>query len=344
MVSIEVVGTAVPEYQYSTEELLLTALEWLKESDWKQELIRRFFSSSLASSRAFALPAPDLLHLRGMSERAKLYDELVPALASRAGARALAQWQGEIGVSLFTSCSCPVIPAPDGILLDNLGLSRTILRLPIYQSGCAGGVVGLSAATRFASGGSTVLLTAAELCSLVFQPQDTSPTQLVGASLFGDGAASVVVSPGENGPLIIEATSSYLIPESRHIMGYDLLDDGHHLRLDKGLPALLENSVNDIVSAFLEDNDVGMEEIRWWLFHPGGAKILNGLVELFHLEREQCRFAYDVLRKHGNMSSATILFVIQEFLEQRAERRGDRALVMGIGPGLSVELILLRCQ
>lgn len=344
MVSLEVIGTAVPKYRYSTDELLDTALTWLKGSDRKQELIGRLFRSSLASYRSFALPASDLLKLEGMAERARIYDELAPSLAASAVREVFSRREGTIDISIFTSCSCPVIPAPDGALLEIVGLPRTVHRIPIYQSGCAGGVVGLSTAVRLARGGATSLLTAAELCSLVFQPGDTSATQLVGAALFGDGAAAAVVSPSNSGPLIVEATASYLIPNSRHIMGYDLMDDGPHLRLDKGLPALLESSVKSIVQEFLRDNDVEVEDVRWWLFHPGGAKILHGLVELFHLEREQCEFAYDVLREHGNMSSATVLFVIKEFMDRQVATTGDRALVMGIGPGLAVELLLVRCS
>lgn len=124
-------------------------------------------------------------------------------------------------------------------------------------------------------------------------------------------------------------------------MVYEIFDNQFHLRLDRGLPNALVRAVPMLVRDFLSAHGKCREEIRSWLFHPGGIKILDFLGETFSLEREQCHWSYDVLREHGNMSSATILFVLEKFLNEKRLEQGELALVLGIGPGLTVEMILL---
>lgn len=201
--------------------------------------------------------------------------------------------------------------------------------------------MGLSLANKFARHGQIAMLTSVELCSLVFQPTDVSPGHLVGAALFGDGAASALITPHDTGLRIVD-TLSYLIPDTRHLMGYDILDTGMHLRLDKELPKNLALTVPDLVHGFLASHSLRAADINWWLFHPGGVKILGYLEQAFSLEARQCPWSRQVLREVGNLSSATILFVIKEFMDSQVAAPGDYALAVGIGPGLTIELILLQ--
>jgi alkylresorcinol/alkylpyrone synthase len=185
----------------------------------------------------------------------------------------------------------------------------------------------------------------AELCSLVFQSSDTSTAQLVGTSLFADGACSLLVTPESTASTfkIVEWRSS-LIPNSRHVMGYDLKDTGLHLRLNQTLPDTLASSFKDLSAGFLLKHGLGFSDVQHWLFHPGSVKIVDMLADSIGLRPEQAVWAKDVLRDYGNMSSATILFVLERFLRTSGFKKGDRAVIAGVGPGLTVELILLEAQ
>jgi len=242
---------------------------------------------------------------------------------------------------VFTSCSVPLIPSIDAAAAARVGLRPDISRVPIYQHGCAGGVVGLNLGNKFAQLGMTTLVCSVELCSLVFHPKCTDGPNLVGASIFADGAACAVIKPESNAIKIINSHSE-LLPDSRHLMGYDLSDQGFHLRLDRQLPKELLDHVPAIADKFLKQNGISFDQVKHWLFHPGGIKILNLLESRLEIPPAQAIWARDVLSKNGNMSSATIFFVIDEFIRSHQAKPGDNALIVGIGPGLTVELVLLQ--
>ena len=344
---IESCAVNVPQYHYSLDELQSAGRTWLAGQSDRFELFSRLMASSNIGRRGFVAPLDKILQLGGLHERSLMFEELAPALALPSIERALQQAgkdPGQIDRFIFTSCSVPAIPSVDGILVRQAGLSTHVRRLPIFQHGCAGGIVGLELAADFAALGQTVLLTSVELCSLVFQSADARTGQLVGGALFSDGAASVVVSPASTSESKFEilASSSCLIPGTRHLMGYELLDDGLHLLLDRELPFSLAQHFPGLVATFLKTKGLEASDVAWWLFHPGGPKVLTGLQRALNLADEQCRFAGEVLSAHGNMSSATILFVLNQFLTQKAGRPRDLALLCGVGPGLTVELILCR--
>lgn len=353
MSSITQVSIAVPNFEVDQAAMHDVALRWIPDDLKLQEKFTRICSRSGVEQRRFILPYTETLSLNGMACRAALFEEHGTGLLTTAIERALADSSydpAEIDSIVFTSCSVPMIPSIDAKAIFRTSLRRDITRVPMYQQGCAGGVVALSLGSKLARQGKPVLVASTELCSLVFQPENQSGSHLVGAAIFADGAAATVISPDYSGVghsgvdhsgVNIIGTQSVLLPESRHLMGYDIFDDGFHLRLDRGLPSALVRAVPELVSSFLSSHGKCREEVSAWLFHPGGIKILDFLGETFSLEKEQCHWSYDVLREHGNMSSATILFVLQRFLSERRLEPGELALVLGIGPGLTVEMILL---
>jgi alkylresorcinol/alkylpyrone synthase len=348
MSSITQVSIAVPNFEVDQGAMHDVALRWIPDDLKLQEKFTRICSRSGVERRRFILPYAETLSLNGMAGRAALFEEHGTGLLTTAIEQALADSRydpAEIDSIVFTSCSVPMIPSIDAKAIFQTSLRRDISRVPMYQQGCAGGVVALSLGSKLARQGKPVLVASTELCSLVFQPENQSGSHLVGAAIFADGAAATVISPDRGGMdhsgVNVIGTQSVLLPESRHLMGYDIFDDGFHLRLDRGLPNALVRAVPELVTSFLSSHGRYREEIGAWLFHPGGIKILDFLGETFSLEKEQCHWSYDVLREHGNMSSATILFVLQRFLSERRLEEGELALVLGIGPGLTVEMILL---
>lgn len=346
MPAIKSVTTAVPEYRYGKEDIIAAGASWLHGNEEKRALFERFVRAAETDFRSFCVPIEEVLRLNGQRKRAAHFEELAPALASKPLERALHQAgisAKEVNTFLFTSCTCPLIPSVDALLVEAAGMERTVRRIPLYQHGCAGGMVGLSLAKRFAEFGENVVLTSAEFCSLVFQRADHSAGHLVGSAIFGDGSASVVVTPDDEGLVYLDATS-HLLPNTRHLMGYDILDDGSHLRLDRELPKHLAEAVPQLVDSFLSKNGLTREKVKWWLFHPGGIKILNFLDEAFALKREQSRWAHEVLREVGNLSSASVLFVLERFLVDKDYSIGDTVLLLGVGPGLTIELTLFEIR
>lgn len=340
--------TLTPQFRYSKEDLLKAGESWLKENDSERTLYQRFIESCMIDQRAFAIPMQELLSLGGFKDRAEIFLREGEKLGS-----ALLQelFKGSdiapssIDTLILTSCSIPLIPSLDAKLIDaeNVGLSRTVRRIPVYQFGCAGGVAGLALANSLAASGQEVLLLSVELCSLVHHSNDFSRSSILGAALFADGAAAVIVSP-YSGKLSILDTRSVLLKNSQQLMGYDLLDDGTYLKLERELPSRLMNEVPAILDAFLQDNALTRDKIQWWLFHPGGAKILSALEEILVSKPDSARWAWEVLKNNGNISSASVLFVMQRFLDEKVYRSGDKVVMLGIGPGLSIECALFECR
>lgn len=344
MPSIVAVATALPETRYTLDDVARAGARWLADDPDAAKRFDRFLRASETDERYFSLPLEAVLSLGGMSKRNAVFEEFGPLLGQEALARALQlgkRQPDEIGALIFTSCSCPSIPAIDGLIIERTGLSRTVSRVPIYQHGCAGGVIGLELACDLAVSKKLVALTSVELCSLVFQPENHRAAQLVGSAIFADGAAAALVSAEDRGLVFVDRCS-FLLPETRHLMGYDIFDDGMHLRLDRDLPHALAEAAPRKVAEFLARNGLGVDGVGYWLFHPGGVKILDFLEQSFSLRSEQSRWSREVLRSVGNLSSATILFVLKSFLEARVMSRGEYALMMGIGPGLTIELVLFR--
>ncbi|WKZ56709.1 MAG: 3-oxoacyl-[acyl-carrier-protein] synthase III C-terminal domain-containing protein [Bdellovibrionota bacterium] len=343
-ITIRSIGTAVPEHSYTPEEIARCTDNWLAHDPAKRAIFERFLSSTRTERRSFAIPVPEILSLNGLHGRAEHFEREGPKLGSQAVTRALTQaavTPESVESFVFTSCSCPTIPSIDALILERVGMSRHTKRIPIYQQGCAGGVVGLGIASQLAHSGGAVLLNSVELCSLVFHSENPSSAELVGSALFADGAACAVVGAGESGLTFI-AHQSYLLPNTRHLMGYDLFDDGFHLRLAKELPQSLSSAAPQLVRSFLAQHDLTPSSIPHWLFHPGGIRILELLESAFSLRPEQAPWAREVLQSCGNLSSATVLFVLERFLASAAPQKDDYALLVGVGPGLTLELILFR--
>lgn len=342
MTSIQSVGTALPPHRYTLKDVLEVGSRWLEDQPEERALFERFVNSSNVTNRFFSVPSTEILTLKGLSHRAELFEKYAAPLGARALAAALESSsinKTDLETLVFASCTCPSIPSVDALIVENLKLPRTSLRVPIYQHGCAGGVAGLRIASELSKVRGSVALTSVELCSLVFQKDNPSSAQLVGAAIFADGAASVLLSPHDSG-LVIRATQSYLIPNTRQLMGYDILDNGPHLRLDRNLPQALVESAPDQIHGFLTAHGTSMAAIEHWLFHPGGSKILEFLESTLCRTPEHARWSREVFTSLGNLSSATILFVLGRFLEAEVCKPGDKVLMLGIGPGLTLELIL----
>jgi alkylresorcinol/alkylpyrone synthase len=242
------------------------------------------------------------------------------------------------------------VPSLDARLINRLGLSPTVERLPMFGLGCGAGVAGLARATRLAqaSDGAHVLFLTVDLCSLCMRVNDPSPSMFVSTSLFGDGAAGMLLRntrhsghiAGRNangtGPRIL-AVGEWCWRGTEHIMGWDIKDDGFGIVLSPELPALMSAELKPAVENFLDRNGFRLSDLDGFLFHPGGRRLLETAEQVLGLAPEQLEHSWEVLRRYGNMSSATVLFVLERAL--KAGARG-RHLLAAFGPGFSAYFVV----
>jgi alkylresorcinol/alkylpyrone synthase len=234
------------------------------------------------------------------------------------------------------------VPSLDAKLINRLDLSPTIERLPMFGLGCGAGVAGLARATRLAhaTDGAHVLFLTVDLCSLCMRANDPSPSMFVSTSLFGDGAAGVLLHNTRRGaragPRIL-AVGEWCWRGTEHIMGWDIKDDGFGIVLSPELPALMAALLKPALQDFLDRNGFCLSDFNGFLFHPGGRRLLETAEEVLGLAPAQLEHSWEVLRAYGNMSSATALFVLDRAL--KAGARGQH-LLAAFGPGFSAYFVV----
>jgi len=249
----------------------------------------------------------------------------------------------DIDLIVTVSCTGVMIPSLDAYLMNEMGFRPDTRRLPITELGCAAGAAALARAADYirAYPEANVLLISVELPSLTFQRHDVSPAHLISCVLFGDGAAAAVLTGRYSPGLQITGAYSHLIPGSIDAMGFDLRDHGFHIVLSKDVPQLIREEIGGITERFLERHHVRRQDLRFFILHPGGQKLLSFIEEELALEGPHTAASWRVLGDYGNLSSATVLFVTKEFLAEPPPRRGEKGLLAAFGPGFSAELALL---
>ncbi len=260
----------------------------------------------------------------------------------------------DIDLFITVSCTGVMIPSVDAHLINQLGFRSNVRRLPITELGCAAGAAALAHAWQYlgAFPEGRVLALAIELPTLTFQRQDLSQANLISCSLFGDGAAAAVITgeagsggphsgAPDSGPRILGA-ETFLFPESIDAMGFDLRETGFHIILAREVPELIRSRIRELVAGFLGRNGLTERDIAAWVLHPGGQKLLSFVEQELELPPEQTEPSWAVLRDYGNLSSASVLFVLERWLTERRVAPGAYGLLAGFGPGFSAELVLLR--
>ncbi|HMO56215.1 MAG TPA: 3-oxoacyl-[acyl-carrier-protein] synthase III C-terminal domain-containing protein [Roseiflexaceae bacterium] len=312
------------------------------------------FRNTRIETRYLAAPPAWFTQPHSFQESNSLYIEQATALGRQAITRCLAN----VGLDaeaidhiIWISTTGLATPSPDALLIGRLGMRPTTRRTPIWGLGCAGGVAGLARASEYvrAFPHHRALLVAVELCSLTFQWDDRSRRNLVAASLFADGAAAVLVEGAElarpaQPALRVLATQSLLWPDTRSIMGWDIVNSGMQVVFSARIPALIQATMGNTIATFLAQHGLTKHDIRHWILHPGGARVIDAYREALGVTDDDLRHTADILRCYGNMSSATILFVLQAFLAEGAPAAGEYGILAVLGPGFSCELALVQGQ
>ncbi|UCH73041.1 MAG: type III polyketide synthase [Rhodospirillales bacterium] len=306
------------------------------------ERLRPVYANAGVEKRYSCVPLSWYAEPHGWRERHDLFVRSAVELMHRAATDCLRRAgvdAGQVDGLVVVSTTGMATPSLDARLLERMNFRRDIMRLPVFGYGCAGGVIGLSrtAALSRADPGSHWLLLVVELCGLTFRPSDKSNSNIVATALFGDGAAAALLSCEEAGPAIV-AGGEHTWPNSLDVMGWQIEDDGFGVLFSRNIPTLVRTQFRQVADAFLARHGLTLGDIDTFVMHPGGAKVIDALQEALELPREALESCRSVLRDFGNMSAATVLFVLHRVLE---EQRPGRMLLGALGPGFTAGFMVL---
>ncbi len=347
MVKIKTVAKALPEISKTTDEIIPYIEAWLsgQEERFQRKVIKIFRNAAV--DRRYSLLSPEeVFTTQRFEERNDLYIKGVLQLSEKALKAALkkAAWNPEdLDYIITVSCTGFMIPSVDAYLINRLDMRQDIIRLPVTEMGCAAGVSGIIYAKKFlqANPGKRAAVIAVESPMATFQTNDFSMVNVVSAAIFGDGAACVLLSSREEdeGPKILNE-SMYHFYNSEQMMGFAVKDSGLQMILDQSVPQTIAEHFPKIIHPFLEKSGTSIEAIDHLIFHPGGKKIVQTVEALFGSLGKNIDDTKEVLKLYGNMSSATVLYVLERFME-RSIPKGEKGLMLSFGPGFSAQRVLI---
>ena len=340
-------STVVPPHVLTRAELKNYVREVFGLEGRRLEAIWSVIDNSKIDERHFAFPVEYVIQPRPLAQINLEYGQQAVALGEGAVGEALARAEmspRDVDLLITVSCTGVMIPSLDAHLAGRLGFRSDVRRLPITELGCAAGAAGLAQAWEYlrAFPERTALLLAVELPTLTFQRKDFSQANLISSILFGDGAAAAVITGRDvPGPRIV-ASECFLFPNSLDAMGFDLRDSGFHIVLSKDVPQLIRERIRPLTEEFLTRQGLRRHDLSAFVLHPGGQKLLSFMEEELELSAQDTEPSWDVLRRYGNLSSASVLFILQEWMRRREVAPGSYGLLMAFGPGFTAEMILLQ--
>ncbi len=293
--------------------------------------------------RQIARPVDWYLQPHGWADRAAVYDEVALDLFCQAAEAALAEaglTGADVDAIVTVSTTGISTPSLEARAMSRMGFRSDAARVPLFGVGCAGGATGLSLAYRLAKAqpGAKVLLVCVELCSLAFRLEELSKTDIISTAIFGDGAAACVVASGADGFAVVTGCAEHTWPDTLGVMGWRIGEGGLAVVLDQALPPFVHREIRPVVEAMLARQDLRLEAIDRFICHPGGMKVIEALEAALGLGQGALNHEREVLADHGNMSSPTVLFILD-----RARRAGlpKRSLVTALGPGFTASTVTL---
>ena len=347
--SIKILSVAkqLPRYNRETKEILPFVKHWMKGQDTRfQRKVLKLFEGAGVDRRYSIMEADEVFLNSSFEEKNNIYVREVIKLTEQSLLKSLKKVDlqpTDIDYIITVSCTGIMIPSVDAYLINSLQMRQDILRLPITEMGCVAGVSGIIYAKNFlkANPNKRAAVISVEAPTATFQHEDFSMANIVSAAIFGDGAASVILSSYEQdkGPNVIDE-AMYHFYDSIDVMGFKLVNTGLEMILDKKVPEIISSHFPMIVHPFLERNNLTIEDINHLIFHPGGKKIVNTVEGLFKSLGKNIDDTKEVLKLYGNMSSATVLYVLERFMDGDRQQ-GEKGLMLSFGPGFSAQRILL---
>jgi alkylresorcinol/alkylpyrone synthase len=346
---IAVVGQALPKNYYDQETLIAALRRHWATRHHNVERLESLHRNVLVGGRHLALTLSEYERLESFGDANDAYIRSAIDLGAEALTRGLSAAglaPAEVAHLFFVSTTGVAAPSIDARLANRIGLQPHLKRTPLFGLGCAGGAAGVARVADYLRGfpEEVAVLVAVELCSLTLQRRDLSIPNIIASGLFGDGAAAVVMV-GENrpasGPRVI-ATRSVFYPATEQVMGWKVSGEGFSVVLSAEIPDVVRKHMRRDVDGFLADQGLGREQITTYVCHPGGPKVLEAFQEALSVPRDALAVTWDCLNRVGNLSSVSVLLVLEETMRARQPPPGSYGLMLALGPGFCSELVLLR--
>jgi alkylresorcinol/alkylpyrone synthase len=360
MPTIISIAEAIPPFEIKQAQVSEFARELFSESFKDIDRLLKAFQNGQIKKRHFVKSMDWFKEEHSFEEKNNAYIEAAVTLGKEAIEKCLTNPiflkrnmpYDEIDAIFFISSTGIATPSIEARIMNQLHFKSHAKRIPIWGLGCAGGASGLSRANEYCQAfpGAKVLVLSVELCSLTFQRNDFSKSNLIGTSLFADGIACALVCGNavkiddirkQAASPSFMATQSTLMPNSLDVMGWEMKDKGLFVIFSRDIPHIIEEWLKQNVSEFLEETQIKLSQVRHFIAHPGGKKVLDAYVKSLDIPPAMTDISFDVLKQFGNMSSATIFYVMKRFMEQDI-KENEIGLCTALGPGFSSELLLLR--
>jgi alkylresorcinol/alkylpyrone synthase len=351
--AIRAVGRALPP-NYADQETLTAALRahWARQHH-NPDRLDELHRAVKVRGRHLALPLAEYPALDTFKKSNDAWIRVALDVGAEAVTRALdgaGLRPTDVDQLVFVTVTGLATPSIDARLVNRLGMRRDLKRVPIFGLGCVAGASGLARVSDLLRGapGEVGVLLSVELCSLTLQREDLSVANAVASGIFGDGAAAVVLGgagrgggPGTPGPRVV-ATRAAFYPDTEWVMGWDFVDTGFQVVLSAQVPQITRDNIGRDVDAFLASRGLRRSDVRHWIAHTGGPKVLEAFQSALELPAGALDLSWRSLEEVGNLSSASVLFVLGDLLDSGVTRSGDLGLLVAMGPGFCAEMVLLQ--
>ncbi len=342
-------ASAFPKHYYPQAFLLEQLKKYWGDSLRNPQTLARLHRNVAVEGRHLAMPAEKYYSMTSWGEANDVWIEVAQELGEQALCRALHHAgldASQLGALFFTSVTGISSPSIDALLINRMGLPSNIRRVPIFGLGCVAGAAGIARAADYvrAYPSQAAALVSVELCSLTIQRDDLSVANLISSGLFADGSAAVIVTGdevGSTGPEIL-GTRSIFYPDTEEMMGWTISEKGFRITLSPEVPVLIRENLGRDVDSFLSEYGYQRSDIESWVLHTGGPKVLEATAAALDLNNGQLDASWDCLRKVGNLSSASVLVVLEDVMRNRRPKPGTLGILAAMGPGFCSELVLLQ--
>jgi len=347
-VRIAAVGSALPPHFYDQDTLLAAFREHWAQRYFNLGRLEQLHRNVLVGGRHLALPMEEYAGLDTFGKANDAWIRVAQEVGEAAVRNALAAaglGPGDVDTLIFVTVTGVAAPTIDARLMNRLSLRPDTKRVPVFGLGCVAGAAGVARAADYvrAFPDQVAVLLSVELCSLTLQRDDLSIPNLIASGLFGDGAAAVVVvgvERTEPGPRVV-ATRSVFYPDTERVMGWEVSERGFGIVLSAEVPDVTRRFLRRDVDAFLAEHGLSRRDIASWVAHPGGPKVLEAMQDALELAPDALELTWKTLREVGNLSSTSVLLVLEETMRSRRPAPGSPGMLLAMGPGFCSELVLL---